>query len=66
MQKTVVVAVSYVVWVPRYKVYEKRVGRHMVRSAILLMNCLHPHTGNHGSLTVMKALSPCAACVPPV
>ncbi|KAL6751404.1 hypothetical protein V8C86DRAFT_2779108 [Haematococcus lacustris] len=29
MQKTVVVAVSYVVWVPRYKVYEKRVGRHM-------------------------------------
>jgi hypothetical protein len=30
MQKTVVVAVSYVVWVPKYKVYEKRVGRHMV------------------------------------
>jgi hypothetical protein len=31
MQKTVVVAVNYVVWVPRYHVYEKRVGRHMVR-----------------------------------
>lgn len=31
MQKTVVVAVSYVVWVPKYKVYERRVARHMVR-----------------------------------
>lgn len=30
MQKTVVVAVSYVVWVPKYGVYEKRVSRHMV------------------------------------
>jgi hypothetical protein len=30
MQKTVVVAVSYCVWVPRYQVYEKRVSRHMV------------------------------------
>jgi ribosomal protein S17 len=31
MQRTVVVAVSYVVWVPKYKVYERRVSRHMVR-----------------------------------
>eukprot|EP00983_Pelagomonas_calceolata_P101695 1158726-Pelagomonas_calceolata.AAC.10 len=31
MQKTVVVAVNYVVWVPKYGVYEKRVSRHMVR-----------------------------------
>lgn len=31
MQKTVVVAVSYVVWVPKYKVYQKRVARHKVR-----------------------------------
>jgi ribosomal protein S17 len=30
MQKSVVVAVNYVVWVPKYGVYEKRVGRHMV------------------------------------
>jgi len=29
MQKTVVVAVNYVVWVPKYGVYEKRVSRHM-------------------------------------
>lgn len=29
MQKSVVVAVTYVVWVPKYKVYEKRVSRHM-------------------------------------
>lgn len=31
MQKTVVVAVNYVVWVPKYKVYEKRVSRHKAR-----------------------------------
>ncbi|KAG2490791.1 hypothetical protein HYH03_010713 [Edaphochlamys debaryana] len=31
MQKTVVVAVSYVVWVPKYKVYQKRVSRHKAR-----------------------------------
>eukprot|EP00198_Chlamydomonas_reinhardtii_P010744 XP_001700081.1 mitochondrial ribosomal protein S17 [Chlamydomonas reinhardtii] len=31
MQKTVVVAVSYVVWVPKYKVYQKRVARHKAR-----------------------------------
>lgn len=30
MQKTAVVAVNYVVWVPKYKVYEKRTSRHMV------------------------------------
>ena len=30
MQKTVVVAVHYVVWVPKYKVYQRRVARHMV------------------------------------
>ncbi len=35
MQKTVVVACSYVIWVPKYKVYEKRVARHMVRSAVV-------------------------------
>ncbi|GFR50359.1 hypothetical protein Agub_g12569 [Astrephomene gubernaculifera] len=31
MQKTVVVAVSYVVWIPKYKVYQKRVSRHKAR-----------------------------------
>ena len=30
MQKTAVVAVSYCVWVPKYKVYERRMSRHMV------------------------------------
>lgn len=30
MQKTVVVAVSYVVWMPKYKVYQKRTSRHKV------------------------------------
>eukprot|EP00798_Chlamydomonas_sp_ICE-L_P025297 gene25297-10951_t len=29
MQKTVVVTVSYCVWVPKYKVYERRMSRHM-------------------------------------
>lgn len=33
MQKTVVVAVSYVVWMPKYKVYQKRVSRHKVTAA---------------------------------
>nr|8A22_Bq Chain Bq, uS17m [Polytomella magna]8APN_Bq Chain Bq, uS17m [Polytomella magna]8APO_Bq Chain Bq, uS17m [Polytomella magna] len=29
MQKGVVVAVNYVVWIPKYKVYERRTARHM-------------------------------------
>mmetsp|Transcript_30025 Transcript_30025/g.54903 ORF Transcript_30025/g.54903 Transcript_30025/m.54903 type:complete len:152 (-) Transcript_30025:303-758(-) len=29
MNKSVVVAVSYVVWIPKYKVYERRYARHM-------------------------------------
>mmetsp|Transcript_31301 Transcript_31301/g.69684 ORF Transcript_31301/g.69684 Transcript_31301/m.69684 type:complete len:152 (-) Transcript_31301:642-1097(-) len=33
MQKTVVVAVSYAVWVPKYKVYQRRVSRHMAHDA---------------------------------
>lgn len=30
MQKTAVVAVHYALWVPKYKVYQKRVSRHPV------------------------------------
>ncbi|KAG1670455.1 hypothetical protein FOA52_010191 [Chlamydomonas sp. UWO 241] len=30
MQKTAVVAVHYALWVPKYKVYQKRVSRHKV------------------------------------
>ena len=30
MQKTCVVAVHYALWVPKYKVYQKRVSRHQV------------------------------------
>uniref|UniRef100_A0A7R9VU41 30S ribosomal protein S17, chloroplastic n=1 Tax=Chlamydomonas euryale TaxID=1486919 RepID=A0A7R9VU41_9CHLO len=33
MQKTVVVAVHYVIWVPKYKVYQRRVSRHKVHDA---------------------------------
>ncbi|GIL54979.1 hypothetical protein Vafri_10658 [Volvox africanus] len=31
MQKTVVVAVRYVLWIPKYKVYQKRISRHKAR-----------------------------------
>lgn len=40
MQKTVVVAVNYAVWVPKYKVYEKRVSRHMVGTCMQSV-CMH-------------------------
>jgi hypothetical protein len=33
MQKTAVVAVHYAMWVPKYKVYQKRVSRHKVGGA---------------------------------
>jgi hypothetical protein len=39
MQKTVVVAVSYVVWIPKYKVYQKRVSRHKVRGLDRVVVC---------------------------
>lgn len=34
MRKTVVVAVGYVVWVPKYKVYERRVSRFKVGALV--------------------------------